>query len=61
MVGTEYPVRLSELVVTQLPPPALVSVPPALILRILGRVWCQSAGSAGLATDLQSAQAVKAA
>lgn len=38
----------------------LVLVPPALVSGILGRKQCQSAGSASLATDLQSTQAVKA-
>lgn len=46
------------------PPPRMaavpVSVPPALVSGILGRRQCQSAGSASLATDLQSTQAVKA-
>lgn len=33
---------------------------PTLVSGLLGRRQCQSAGSAGLATDLQSTQAVKA-
>lgn len=60
----QYLARLSQMMVTASPSPnpgLLVSVPPALIVRILGRRWCQSASSAGLATDLQSTQAVKAA
>lgn len=56
--------RLPQMTVTVGPSPKpglLVSVLPALIMRILGRRWCQSANSAGVATDLQSTQAVKAA
>lgn len=60
----QYLARLSQMMATVSPSPdpgLLVSVPPALIGRILGRRWCQSANSDGLATDLQSTQAVKAA
>lgn len=42
-------------------PPGCCPHPPTLVSGILGRRQCQSAGSAGLATDLQSTQAVKAA
>ena len=51
-------------VVAPPPPPQLSSwlLPlPVLVSGLLGRRQCQSAGSAGLATDLQSTQAVKAA
>lgn len=60
----QYLARLSQMMVPTNPSPnpgLLVSVPPALIMRILGRRWCQSASSASLATDLQRTQAVKAA
>lgn len=63
MVRTEHLARLAESDSGgPLPHPVLqLPVPPALVLRILGRRRCQSAGSADLATDLQSTQAVKAA
>lgn len=64
MLGTEHLAQTQLMVVTvETPHQAvlLVAVSPTLVSGILGRRQCQSAGSAGLATDLQSTQAVKAA
>lgn len=47
--------------VSPFPQPVLVEVHPVLVSGIWGWKQCQSAGSASLATDLQSTQAVKAA